>query len=53
MIPQLKKICESFVEYSITCSNVLSLLRYVDLMNLHRLKVNYERTKSFVNYSLD
>jgi len=38
MLPKLKKICENFVDSSVTCSNVLSVLRYVNLFNLNVLK---------------
>ncbi|RNA42331.1 leucine-zipper-like transcriptional regulator 1 [Brachionus plicatilis] len=38
MIPKLKNICEQFCDTSITCANVLSLLRYVDSLNLTTLK---------------
>jgi hypothetical protein len=37
-VPKLKKICENFIESSLTCSNVLSVLRYVDSSNLNTLK---------------
>jgi hypothetical protein len=38
IITKLKRICESFFDSSITCSNVLNLLRYVDQLNLATLK---------------
>ena len=40
MIPKLKKLCENFIDISITCANVLSLLQYIDKLNLTSLKVN-------------
>lgn len=42
MIPKLKKICENFIDSSITCANVLILLRYVDSLNLTVLKVFFK-----------
>lgn len=38
MIPKLKKICENLIELSLTCANILALLRYTHFLNLHALK---------------
>lgn len=38
MIPKLKKICENLIELSLSCSNVLPLLRYIYHLNLINLK---------------
>ena len=52
MIPKLKTICEQFCDSSITCANVLSLLRYVDSLNLATLKVMLKYLKkNFLKYS--
>ncbi len=34
MIPKLKKICENLIDISVTCLNVLALLRYIHSLNL-------------------
>ena len=39
MIHLLKKMCENLIEMSLTCKNVLCLLRYTDNLNLISLKV--------------
>ena len=39
MIHMLKKMCENLVEMSLSCKNVLCLLRYIDNLNLISLKV--------------
>ena len=38
MLPKLKKICENYVDSFVTCSNVLSVLGYVNMFNLNVLK---------------
>jgi hypothetical protein len=38
MIGKLKKICENLIDISLTCTNVLSLLRHIHSHNLHFLK---------------
>ena len=39
MIHMLKKMCENLIEMSLSCKNVLCLLRYIDNLNLISLKV--------------
>lgn len=39
MIHKLKKMCENLMDMTLTCKNVLALLRYCDNLNLISLKV--------------
>ncbi len=38
MLPKLKKICENLIDLSLTCRNVLALLRYIHSLSLPPLK---------------
>lgn len=45
MIYKLKKMCENLIDMTLTCKNVLTLLRYTDTLNLTTLKVKKTKLK--------
>lgn len=39
MIHKLKRMCENLIDLSLNCKNILTLLRYINSLNLASLKV--------------